>query len=276
MMNNSRIDHLKAKFKEKHGYELNLENPQTFNEKIQWIKKYGNLERYSKYVDKHEVRQYVKKRIGSQYLVPVIGVYKKVEDIDVKSLPNAFVMKATHGSSWNVIVKDKWQLDWPAARAKANGWIKRNYFTYSGERCYKPLKGRVIIEKFLQDRTGDLKDYKFFCFHGKPEYIKVIGDRYGDYKCDQYDLEWKRLPQMYKRNPFPKPVKKPNHFKEMKEIVHKLAHGFPFVRVDLYYSNNRIYFGELTFAPKGGYEPLTFKYDLKLGKLLDLKKYNQK
>lgn len=269
------VDYLKASFRRIHGYELKLENPQTLLEKIQWIKLYGNLERFSKYVDKYEVRQYVKEQIGSQYLVPLIGVYQKVEEIDVKSLPNAFVMKATHGSNWNVVVKDKSKLDWPAACAKARKWLSKNYYKGSGERNYKPLKGRIIIESFLKDPSGDLMDYKFFCFHGKPAYIQVHGDRFRDHKSDLYDLEWKKLPCTFQYKHFAKPVEKPKRLTEMIKIAGKLAHRFPLVRVDLYYTNDHIYFGELTFTPGNGSKPLTFEYDLKMGKLLDLTKYNK-
>lgn len=275
MMYKRRIDFVQAKFKRKHGYELNMKNPQTLSEKIQWIIQYGNLERFAKYVDKYEVRKYVEKRVGSQYLVPLIGVYHKVEDIDVKSLPKAFVMKATHGSSWIVPVKDKSKLNWSRAMAKAEKWLSWNYYEHTGEPNYKPLKGRIIIEEFLKDSAGELKDYKIFCFHGRPIFIQVDGERFKDFKSDFYSLKWGKLPYSYNYKKFPEPVEKPKRLTEMLKIARKLSQEFPFVRVDLYYTNNRIYFGELTFTPTGGYDRLTFEFDLMLGKLLDLNKYRK-
>lgn len=269
----NKIRSLKRRFKRIHGFELNLSNPQTFTEKMQWIKLYGKLERFSKYVDKYEVRQIIKEKIGEQHLVPLIGIYENVYNIEFESLPKSFVMKATHGCGWNIIVKDKLLLDWNDTREKMNRWVNSNWYNNSNEPNYKPLKGRVIIEELLQDPSGDLKDFKFFCFHGNPKYIQVDGDRFNNQKRDIFDLGWNKLPYEVVYPNFPKTLDKPKHLNDMISIARQLAQGFAFVRVDLYYFNNLIYFGELTFVPSSGFNRYPIEHDRLLGNLLDLNLY---
>lgn len=274
-MDNSKILYMKKRFKRILGYEPNLENPKTFQEKLQWIKIYGKLERFAPYTDKYQVRQFVKERIGESYLNTLIGVYKNVDEINFNSLPPCFVMKATHGSGWNVIASDKSKIDWNRAKLNMRKWLRSNYYAKTGERNYKPLKGRVIIEKYLRDRSGDLKDYKFHCFHGKPMYVTVHGGRLkGGRKSDVYDMNWNRLPFKFEnKNNFPKPVMKPKRFDKMIEVASELSKDFAYVRVDLYYTNDKIYFGELTFVPAGGYSRSPLAYGELLGSLLDLDRY---
>ncbi|MEW9671616.1 ATP-grasp fold amidoligase family protein [Ammoniphilus sp. 3BR4] len=268
------ISFIKKRFKRLLGYKPNLENPQTFQEKLQWIKLYGNLERFAKYTDKYEVRKFIKRRIGEKYLIPLFGVYKKVDDIEFNSLPQSFIMKATHGCGWNIIVKDKSKIDWNDATEKMRNWVNSNYYQLTGQRNYKPLKGRVIIEKLLQDPSGDLKDYKFHCFHGNPLYVVVHGGRYTDRRSDVYDMNWHKLPFKFaKKKNFSRSVEKPKRFHEMVAIARKLAKDFAYVRVDLYYTNDRIYFGELTFVPTNGYTRAPLEYGKLFGSLLDLNKY---
>jgi hypothetical protein len=262
---------VKNRFKRAHGYEPDLKNPKTLSEKIQWMKVYGHLERFSKYVDKYAVRAFVKDTAGEELLIPLIGVYKKTKEIDYNSLPNSFVMKATHASGWNVIVKDKAEVDWNLAREKMDGWLKLNYYKKSGEPNYKPLKGGIIIEKYIEDSTGDLKDYKFFCFHGEPKFVQVDGDRFVGHKRDIYDLKWNKLPVKFFYENLTQPVAKPEKLSDMTEICRKLSRGFSFVRVDLYFADGRIYFGELTFTPENGFYPFSpVQYDAIFGKFLDL------
>ncbi|MBD1383138.1 ATP-grasp fold amidoligase family protein [Metabacillus arenae] len=269
----NKIHSLKKRFKRIHGFELNLTNPRTFTEKMQWIKLNGNLERFSKYVDKYEVRQSIKEKIGEKHLVPLIGIYENVYDIKFESLPKSFVMKATHGCGWNIIVKDKSLIDWNKAREKMNRWVNSNYYDKTKEPNYKSLKGRVIIEELLQDPSGDLKDFRFFCFHGNPKYIQVDGDRFNNHKRDLYNLNWNKLPYKVVYPNFPKTLDKPKRLNAMISIARQLAQGFPFVRVDLYYLNNHIYFGELTFVPSNGFNRYPIEYDRLLGNLLDLNRY---
>ncbi|MBP1933015.1 ATP-grasp fold amidoligase family protein [Ammoniphilus resinae] len=261
---------LNTRFKKLVGYELNLQNPKTFNEKMQWMKLNGNLEAFSIYVDKYEVRQFVKEKVGDDYLIPLIGVYQQVDDINLLSLPNSFVMKATNGSGMNVIVPDKQSLNWDMARKKLQNWITMNYYLSSGEPCYKPLKGQIVIEEFIKDLSGDLKDYKFFCFHGEPTYVQVVSHKRVR-RSAIYDLNWNKLKVRYANRLLKRPVPKPKPLDKMVQIASTLAKDFPFVRVDLYYTNDRIYFGELTFVPNSGLKPFKpVKYDRIFGDHIDL------
>ncbi|WP_216830275.1 ATP-grasp fold amidoligase family protein [Alkalihalobacterium elongatum] len=271
---NDNLPRLIKKYKKVLGYEPNINNPQTLSEKLLWIRINGNLERFANYTDKYAVRQFIKKRIGKQYLVPLYGVYNHVDQINFRSLPRSFVLKATHGCGWNILVKDKFKLDWLNAKKQMNEWMNTNYFNKTGERHYKPLKGRAIIEKYLQDPTGDLKDYKFHCFHGKPMVVRVMGDRFGTLKDQVYDMEWKELPfESLERNPYSAPLERPIRFTEMVDVAQKLSRDFAYVRVDLYHTNNKVYFGELTFLPSGGVSKNPYEYQKWLGSHLDLSRY---
>jgi hypothetical protein len=264
---------LKRSFRRRHGYPLDLENPKTFSEKIQWIKVYGDLERFSKYCDKYSVREFVKERVGKELLIPLIGVYERFSDIDLNLIPNSFVMKATHGSGWNVIVKDKTRANWNFIKKKMNEWLKINYYKKTGEKNYKPLKGRIIIEEYIDDPSGEVSDYKFYCFHGEPKFVEVHCGRFTDHRCDVYDLEWNKLPAEFSCPNQLHPTAKPEKIDNMVDICRKLSHDFAFVRVDLYYSGGRVYFGELTFSPANGFDIIIpIKYDYMLGEHLDLNK----
>lgn len=264
-------NYTKLFFLKQHGYRVNLKVPTTFSEKIQWIKFHGDIEKLSKYVDKYEVREFVKGRIGEEHLIPLLGVYENADDIDVSSLPNSFVAKATHGMGWNLIVKDKMSLDWVSEKTKINKWIRSSFYKMTGERNYKLIKGRVVVEKLIEDPTGDLKDFKIFCFHGEPKYIQVDGDRFGDHKRDMYDINWKKIDVQYQHPNFSVPVAKPEALDELLDKARKLSKGFDFVRVDLYYTGNHIYFGELTFTPSNGFDRFSRKdVDVEFGKHLSL------
>jgi hypothetical protein len=269
-----KINSLKIKFKRIHGYDLNLKSPKTFSEKIQWIKLFGNLKRFSKYVDKYEVRQYVKERIGEEYLIPLIGVYDKVEQINMDNLPDSFALKATHASGWNLIVNDKTKFIWENKKKQVRKWLNSSYYQRTGEANYRNIKPRVVIEELIKDPTGDLKDYKIFCFHGEPKFIQVDGDRLKNHIRDIYDLNWDKLPVRYYYPNFDERVAKPSCLNELLNIAQKLSIGFAFVRVDLYFTNEKIFFGELTFTPENGLKP--FKpndYDGIFGQHLDLNRY---
>ncbi|GHH99565.1 ATP-grasp fold amidoligase family protein [Neobacillus kokaensis] len=265
---------LNKKFKKIHGYDLNLENPKTFSEKIQWVKYHGKLERFSKYVDKYEVRQYVKEKIGEQYLIPLISVFDNVDQIDWNMLPESFAMKANHASGWNIIVEDKTMVNQESAKNKMRKWLQSSYYKLFSEANYRNIKPRVVIEELIKDPSGDLKDYKFFCFHGEPKFIQVDGDRFTEHKRDLFDLDWNKLPLKLKFTNFKQSPLKPAALNEMIQLARQLSEGLPFVRVDLYYTNDRIYFGELTFTPGNGLERFSPRYyDELFGNCLDINRY---
>lgn len=168
----------------------NLKNPKTFSEKINWIKIYGKLERFSNLVDKYEVRNYIKNTIGEQYLIGLIGIYDNPKDICFDKLPNRFVIKSTNGSGNNLICKDKNKLDVKETKDILSNWINCNFYKETREKQYKKCKPRIIIEEYIEDSSGQLKDYKFFCLGGKVRVIEVDIDRFGDARRDFYDCNW--------------------------------------------------------------------------------------
>jgi len=257
-----------------HGYSLNLNNPRSLSQKINWIKLNCNLESLAPFVDKYDVRDFVKKRVGEKYLIPLIGIYDSFDQIDFHSLPQSFAMKATHGSNWNILVKDKDQIDWNATREQMNKWLESNYYNINLEAVYKNLKGRIIIEELLQDSSGDLKDFKFYCYNGTPRGAHIDFHRHGNHQYRVYDAQWNEfIKENFKEKP-PPVIPKPGKYEELLDVCHKLSRGFSFVRVDLYYTDERIYFGEMTFTPGDGLEVFDpVKSDFYLGETFDVKNY---
>jgi hypothetical protein len=255
----------------------NLNNPKTFSEKIQWIKLNGGLEKYTKYVDKLSVRNFIEKTIGIEYLIPLLGVWNNFDEIDFNNLPNQFVLKATHGSHYIYICKDKKLLDKHKLKKTVSKWLKENFYIKTRETQYKNCKPKILCEKYLKDYSGSLTDYKMFCFNGKPYCIEVISDRFSDEKDDIMDLNWKIMPLIYKNmNHSIRKLQKPEKLNEMIEISKKLAKEFPFVRVDLYTVENKIYFGELTFTPANGLEEIDpIEAEYLIGEMIDLSKYDR-
>ena len=258
-----------------HGYKLDLKNPRTFLEKLQWQKYFGKIEEYSKYIDKYEVREYVESVIGDKYLVPLVGVYHTVEEIPFNKLPGSFVIKATHGSGWNIIIKDKSNINWQHCQSKLNKWLHTNYYKKTGEINYKDIKPRIIIEEYLNEPSGNILDYKLWCFNGKFQFIGIHGDRHIKAKAVLLDDDWNPLPIYYPDIPeWDEIPLRPNKLSEMIEVAEKLSAIFPFVRVDLYYVIDKIYFSELTFTPGDGFNiSLPKDLDLKYGRLIPLEKY---
>jgi len=257
------------------GKKLNLENPQTFNEKLQWLKLYDRRPEYTKLVDKYEVKQYIKEKLGEKYVIPTLGVWDTFDEIDFSTLPNQFVLKCTHDSGGLVICKDKSTLDVAAARKKINRCLKRNYYYGTREYPYKEVKPRIIAEKFMVDESGvELKDYKFFCFNGDPRFLFVATDRQKDgeeTKFDFFDTKWKHLPFTNGHPNNPEEPSKPENLEEMLRISKLLSQEIPHVRVDLYDINGKIYFGELTFFHWSGLIPFNPEtWDEKFGEMISL------
>jgi hypothetical protein len=255
-----------------------LWHPRSFSEKIQWLKMHGNLEQFTSYADKYEVRDFVKKMAGEDCLIPLIGVWDSFDEIPFNDLPNQFVMKGTHGSGYNIIVKDKKTVDREEMRQKMTNWLTQNYYHVSRETQYKNAKPRIVVEQYIEGENGDLKDYKFYFFNGKPEIILVMTERQKGLKIDVFDMNWKQLPVIVGNYPnSKKPPQKPKQFNELLELATKLSTSFPMVRTDLYTANNKVYFGELTFTPSSGLERFGDKtFDRWLGDRIDLKSYRHK
>ncbi|MBQ8426732.1 MAG: glycosyl transferase [Clostridia bacterium] len=270
--------YVKRMFKLTMGYELDLENPKTYNEKLQWLKlNYRNPECVIM-VDKYLAKDYVKRRIGEEYVVPLYGVWDKFDDIDFDSLPNQFVLKTTHDCGGVVVCKDKSTLDKEKAKKFLNKHLAREYFYHCREWAYKQVKPRILAEKFMKDSAGQkeegLTDYKFFCFDGQPKAMFIATDRAKqdtETKFDFYDMEFNHLPFTNGHPNSDKIIQKPKQFDLMVELSKKLSQGLPHVRVDFYESEGRIYFGELTFFHWGGFVPFEPKeWDYKFGEWIKL------
>ena len=255
--NMSDEEFIKQKYKENTGKELNLDNPQTFNEKLQWLKLYNHDPLYTTLVDKYAVKQYVADKIGAEHVIPVVGgPWKSAEDIDFDALPEQFVLKCNHDCGSVVICTDKTKLNIPAVRAKLNKALKHNYYYDGREWPYKNVKPCIFAEKYMVDESGyELKDYKFFCFNGEPKCLFIITGRFsGDMRLDWFDSAFVRMP--FERG-YPnsnRQFQKPERFEEMKKLAENLTTSIPFVRCDFYYAQNTVYFGEFTFFPGGGME----------------------
>lgn len=269
--------YLRLLYKLEMNSNLDLENPITFNEKLQWLKLYDRNSKYTKMVDKYDVKEYIENAIGKEYIIPTLGVYNSFNEIDWEKLPKQFVIKCTHDSGGLVICKDKNSLDIKSSERLINKCLK-NKFYYSGrEWPYKNVKPRIIIEKYMAtEEQPELIDYKFFCFNGRPELL-YVSEGLSDHstaKISFADMEYKLL-EFYRKDfkPFKELPHKPENFEKMKELARKLSKDIPFVRVDFYEIEGKIYFGELTFYPGSGYIPFEpEEYDKVLGDMLELPK----
>ena len=237
--------------------ELNLDNPQTFNEKLQWLKLYDRRPEYTTMVDKYAVKEYVANIIGEQYIIPSLGIWNHFDEIDFDKLPNQFVLKCTHDSGGLVICKDKNKFDKATARKKIEDCLKHNYFYYYREWPYKNVKPRILAEKYMEDSTSaELRDYKFFCFGGVVKCFKVDFDRFVAHRTN-YFSEQGELMKMGEKS-FPPDFKKKiqitsQNLEKMKDLAAKLSETHPFLRADFYDVDGNIYFGEITFYPSGGF-----------------------
>lgn len=237
------------------GKKLHLNPPVTYNEKLQWLKLHDRKPEYTDMVDKYEVRRFVAERVGEKYLVGVLGVWEKAEDIDFAKLPDQFVLKCTHDCGGLVICRDKASLDIDATRRKLNECLKTNFYWQGREWPYKNVKPRIYAEEYLAD-AGDtqLSDYKVFCFDGRPQLIQVDYDRYNGHKRQFFDCEWNRMDISFH---FPsdttKVISRPAVLEEMLELARRLSAGFPHLRTDFYIVGERLYVGEMTFFHGTGF-----------------------
>lgn len=252
---------------------MDLDNPKTFNEKLQWIKLYDRKPEYTEMVDKYKVKEYVAKTIGAEYIIPTIGIYDRVEDIDFETLPDKFVMKTTHDSGSIIICKDKNKLDKTLVKEKMNKSLKRNYYSLYREWPYKNVKPRIIIENMIGKENEEIEDYKFFCFNGKVGIILVCSERSKRLKETWFDINWNLLELREGNHEIDDTIKKPINLELMIKLSEILSENIAFIRVDFYEVNGKVYFGELTFFPNAGYEEFKpEEYNQKLGDMIDLSK----
>ena len=249
--------YLKLMFRFKMGYKLDLNNPKTFSEKLQWLKLYNRKPEYTMMVDKYAVKEYVASIIGEQYIIPTLGVWDKPEDIEWDKLPQKFVLKTTHGggSTGVIICRDKATLDKEKAIVGLNLSMKQDIYKSLKEWPYKNVKRRIIAEQYIADENDELNDYKVFNFDGEPRMIEVDYDRFKSHLRNLYTTEWERIDAILKYPSSPtREFSRPEVLDELKELCRKLSAGIPHVRSDFFIVNNKIYFGELTFFHGSGYE----------------------
>ena len=249
--------YIKALFYKRMGYPLNLEDPQTYSEKLQWLKLYWHLPLLTMLVDKYAVKDFVRERIGDEYIIPTIAVWDKVSEINWDDLPNQFVLKCTHDSGGLVICKNKSHLDRRHSIRLLKRSMSKNYYYYGFEWPYKNVKPRIIAEKYMEDTiTKELRDYKFFCFDGNVKALFIATDRNKEgveVKFDFFDENFNHLPFKQGHENAATIPEKPICFEEMKILASRLSKGLPHVRVDLYEVDGRVFFGEMTFFHHGGW-----------------------
>lgn len=276
--------YLRMLFKVRVGYELHLDDPKTFSEKVQWLKLHDRKPEYTTMVDKYAAKAWIAERIGGEYIIPTLGVWDHFDDIDFNSLPDRFVLKCTHDSGSVVIVKDKARMDKVAAREKLERGLAKNWFYVAREWAYKDIPPRIIAEEYLaetsvgsnvnEESSADgLTEYKLFCFNGEPQVVLVgRGEAHSTSRtCDYFDINFNRLPFALSNPRSNLPEEKPVQFEEMLEIARKLSSGRTFLRVDTYIVNGHVYIGELTFYHGAGLERFDpVEWNLKLGKYIKL------
>lgn len=266
---------LEAAFRARFGRKLNLNNPETFNEKLQWLKLYNRKPEYTKMVDKYLVRDYVKEKIGEEYLIPLLGVWDDPEKIDFNELPMQFVLKCNHNSGLGMcICKDKNSLDINKVKEELKKGINQNYYLTSREWPYKDVPRRIIAEKYMVDESGyELKDYKFYCFDGKVKLVMINSDRMSSEKtkANYFDENYQPLDFVWGYENAEIPPQKPEKFEEMKYLAEKLSEGITHVRIDFYQTPSGIYFGEITFFDGSGFDAIEpIEWDYKIGSWLKL------
>lgn len=273
--------YLRILFRLKMGQRLDLDNPKTFNQKLQWLKLYDRYPDRTNMVDKYEAKGIAAKIIGEEHIIPTYGVWSRFEDIDFDKLPEQFVLKATNGGGNRdvIICKDKSTFDYRKAesilkKTLSGNTIYRNFREWP----YKDMKPRIIAEKYMSDESGELKDYKFYCFNGEPKMMLIANERMSNNGpfFDYFDVKFQHLPFTQGAPNYYKTVDKPDTFEEMLSLAKILAHGLTHVRVDLYSVNNVVYFGEWTFFDSSGYEKFTpDEWDGIVGSWMKLPEYKK-
>ena len=278
-MHNKMVDKkfLERKFKAVFHRKLNLENPQTMNEKLQWLKLYNRDPRYTQYVDKYLVREYVKETIGKEYLIPLLGVWENAKDIDFNKLPEQFVFKCNHNSGLGMyICKNKNTMNYAKVISELEKGLKQNYYLTGREWPYKNVPRKIIAEKYIVDESGyELKDYKFYCFNGIVKLVMVNSDRMTENKtkADYFDENYQHLDFKWGYENADIIPEKPEKFELMKSLAEKLAANIPHVRVDFYQTPEGVYFGEMTFFDGSGFDKIEpIEWDYKLGSWIKLPK----
>ena len=264
---------LKQWYKDNKNEELNLNNPITFCQKIQWLKIFDRNPLKTILADKFLVKKWVENKIGIEYIIPTIGVWDKFENIDFNLLPEKFVLKCNHGSGMNLIVTNKSNINMEIEKKKFNNWMDINFAFVNGlELEYKNISRKIIAEEYIENINGDIFDYKLWCFNGICDYIMVLSDRKKELKMSFYDKNWNFLPYHYMKR-HNEPFKKPNNLNKLLKLGEILSNEFKFVRVDFYILNNQtIKFGEMTFHPYSGIEHWeNIKTDEIFGKKLKIK-----
>ncbi len=258
----------------------NLSNPQKLSEKLQWLKLNYRKPEMTIFSDKVKVKDYIANKIGSEYLIPTLGVWERAEDIDFSSLPNRFVIKVNHNSgSGMYICRDKSKMDEDKVRKGLEKGLKEDYYRYYREWSYKNIPRRIIAEQFIENADGTpVVDYKFYCYGGKPRYFMYsVGEADHHVRNCKFDMDCNNIDYLFKKKRAlsDDEIKIPNNFKEMKAIVEKLCVGFPHIRVDLYNVDGKIYFGELTFYSGAGFINIDNEdFSNKLASYIELKKVN--
>lgn len=269
--------YIRLKYRKIFGKWPDLKNPKTFNEKLNWLKLHDRNPIYTAMVDKYEAKRYVADLIGEEYIIPTLGVWNKAEDIDFDGLPQKFVLKATHDSGRVLICKDKSKFDRSMAVKEMNESLKRNFYAVTREWPYKNVKPRIIAEQLLEQADNkefeDINDYKFFCFNGRVEFMKVDFNRHIDHHANYYDRNFNLL--NFGEADFPpvadKIISRPVNFEKMIELVEKISNSLRFVRVDLYEVDGHVYFGEITFYPASGTGQFTPQSaDVMIGDFLEI------
>lgn len=271
--------YLTLSFRHRQGRWINWKNPETYTEKLQWLKLYYRKPIFTVLTDKYAVKKYISDTFGSQYVIPLLGVWDKPEDIDFDKLPHQFVLKCNHTSGIGLVIcKDKDKLNIPKTINELNRGLKDNYYLHSREWPYKNIPRKIIAEEYKEDESGyELKDYKFCCFNGEPFFCQVDfgkgkGKTRHDFTRNIYDMDWNFMDIQYNHPNDPKrKIPRPSQFEKMKEMARKLSAGYPFLRVDFYNIGEQVLFSEITFYPIAGFgwfKPA--EWDKKLGDMITL------
>lgn len=262
--------YLKMVYRIKTGKKLNLKNPQTYCDKLNWLKLHDIRPEYTRMADKVAVRGYLKEVLGEDICIPVLGVWEHYDDIDFDALPEKFVLKCSHDSGSTKVIKDKSTMNHEELRTFFGGRLKLNPFVLGREYPYRDIKPKIIAETYMvPEGENDINDYKFLCFGGIPKVVFIVTDRHSDCRLDYFDMDFHHLPIAAVYPNSDKSIPKPRLFEEMKIMAQKLSQGMRFVRIDLYEIDGKVYFGEFTHFDGGGFwpkEPEEWEY--KLGELI--------